>query len=132
MDIPDINLQPIYIPLDPDASTQDATRTSKLIDILRDIYDNITEGDSLWDEDGDTGIYVEKTPDEDHLRFWTFGTEALVIDINQDIEVMAGAFAVPSDEFIYFDGLDGDYKMKYNSTSEYLEIWVEGEKRLEL
>ena len=87
--------------------------------------------DAIWDADHDTGVQTEESTDENILRFDTGGTEAMVIDASQDVEVMAGAFAVPSGEKIHLKGLTGNTYTKYNSTTEYQEIWVDGQKRID-
>lgn len=104
-----------------------------LAERLTDVY-TYASGDTekIRDADKDTIVNTEESTDEDIIRFDTNGTEAFVIDNSQDVEVKAGAFAIPTDEWIYFEGLTGDTKMKYNSTSNYIEVWVDNLKRVEL
>lgn len=47
---------------------------------------------SLWDDDTDTGILVEESPDEDKIRFDTAGSERLILDENGRL-----VFANPGD-----------------------------------
>ena len=65
----------------------------------------------IWDTDGDTGIEVEQTPDDDILRFTTAGTEFLRFTPTQDIDptssgvVDLGTQALSFDEG-YFNSLE--------------------------
>jgi len=141
---PDLYLQPVQYLLDNSATEQEASFVAKLEDILRDIYDKLAQStvpgtttvvnvaNGLFDADMDTGIWVEKTPDEDYIRMQTYGIEAFVINNAQDAELTAGSFAIPSGEKLIFEGLLGDTYWTYNSATAYLEGWVDGTKRIEM
>ena len=47
------------------------------------------------------------------------------LDVSGDISVHAG-------NKISLDGIDGDFYITYNSTTEYTEIWVKGALRIEM
>ena len=79
---------------------------------------------TLMDSDEDTVINVEESADEDIIRFDTGGTERMILDLN-GLQLTSGLPLV-------FDGIGGDTKWLYNSTTAYLEGWVEGSKRIEL
>ena len=42
---------------------------------------------AIWDTDNDTGVQVEKTSDEDKIRFDTLGTQRMIIDNNGRVGV---------------------------------------------
>ena len=97
------------------------------------------QGSDVWvalarirDADQDTFVDSELNADEDIIRMTTGSASAVVIDASQDVEVMAGSLAIPSGEKINLEGLTGDTYMTYNSGSDYMEIWVDGTKRVEL
>jgi len=141
---PDLYLQPVQYLLDNSATEQEASFVAKLEDILRDIYDKLAQStvpgtttvvnvaNGLFDADMDTGIWVEKTPDEDYIRMQTYGTEVFVIDNSQNSEFITGNLAIQSGYEFHFEGLTGDTYWKYNSTTTYMEAWVDGVKRLEM
>ena len=83
----------------------------------------------IHDADLDTKVDTEEASDEDYVRIDTGGTEALVVDPNQDIEVKAGSFFVPENEKVGFEGLSGDTHVKWNSSSLYWEIYVQNTLR---
>jgi len=86
-----------WITIDPDSVTVDATAptTPAEGDIWFDTAENLTKvwdgvstwqpiqansAFSLWDNDLDTGIQVEESTDDDHIRFDTRSQERMVID----------------------------------------------------
>ena len=83
----------------------------------------------IFDTDYDTKVDVEESSDEDYIRMDTGGTEALVIDPSQDVELKAGSFAVPSDEKIGFEGLTGDNYWTWDTDTLYMELYVQGTLR---
>lgn len=84
----------------------------------------------IRDADLDTKVDTEETSDEDYVRIDTGGTEALVVDPNQDVEVKAGSFFVPENEKVGFEGLAGDTYLKWNSSSLNLELYVQNTLRI--
>ena len=78
----------------------------------------------LFDADGDTGITPEFTPDEDVLRFYSFGTYVVAMD-TYGIQISSGYKMV-------FDGLAGDTYWTYSSASTYLQAYVNGTLRMEM
>ena len=82
-------------------------------------------GCSFTDADGDTKIQLEESTDEDKIRFDTGGTEAMVIDDSQDLYMTSG-------KKIALDGSTKDFYAKFNSTSDYMEFYVNGALRLQI
>lgn len=97
---------------------------ASLVSKLEDIYTYASGGNAIWDTDQDTGIQTEESADEDILRFDSAGTEIATADIDQ--------FAVISGIKLGLEGCSGDTYWKYNSTTGYLEGWVDAVKRIEL
>lgn len=79
---------------------------------------------ALVDTDEDTLVEVEKYDDEDKIRFSAGGTEIAAID--------SAGLALTSEFKLILDGVAGDTYWKYNSTSGYLEGYVDGSKRVEM
>ena len=79
---------------------------------------------ALVDYDEDTLVEVEKYTDEDKIRFTTADSLRVVIDYD--------GLAMSSDLKLVFNDLGGSTYFKYNSTSAYLECYVDGSKRMEL
>ena len=61
-----------------------------------DDWDWLT-GSTIQDADGDTIIQVEKSTDEDQIRFDTAGTQRFRIDASGDLHILAG-------QKLFFDG----------------------------
>ena len=78
----------------------------------------------LRDTDDDTWVDVEKNTDEDIIRFASAGTERMIIDSN--------GVQLAIDLPLVFDGTAGNTYTKFNSSTGYLETWVEGSKRMEM
>lgn len=84
---------------------------------------------AVWDADADTGMQVEESTDEDIIRFDTGPTQGGTTGERCTIDYEG--FAVTSGLRVTFDGRGGDTYAKYNSTSEYTELWTDGTKRIE-
>ena len=80
--------------------------------------------DKIIDVDEDTQIQVEESSDEDIIRMDAGGTEIVSADVDQ--------FAVNSGIKLGLEGNAGDTYMTYNSGTSYLEIYVDGTKRMEM
>ena len=81
----------------------------------------------ICDSDYDTKVDTEENSDEDIIRFDTHGSERMVMDAN-GVQVYA-------DYPVVFDssaGVVGDSKWVYNTSTAYLEGWIDGSKRVEL
>jgi hypothetical protein len=86
---------------------------------------------ALRDLDGDTSIEVEYYLDEDKIRFFTGGMEETIFDwLGLDQKI--GDIAIQANQKVNFEGITGGTYWKYNSTTAYLEGWVDGSKRIEL
>ena len=76
---------------------------------------------------GDADVYI-LSDDDGHLDL----TADTSIDLNAPTQVVANEFSVDTDQRINFEGLAGDTYMIYNSGTSYLEVYLDGTKRLEL
>ena len=85
----------------------------------------------IHDDDSDTYVTTELTPDDDKVRIGTAWVERTVVDSN-GLEQKSGDIAVQSDAKVWMDGMDGHTFWKYNSSTGYLEGWVTGSLRIEL
>ena len=85
---------------------------------------------ALVDYDEDTLVEVEQHSDEDIIRFSTGNTQGGAS--GERATITNDGFALETGLGIIFDGRGGDTKFKYNSTSNYLEGWVDGSLRIEL
>lgn len=81
-------------------------------------------GDRILDSDGNTGIFSEFATDENVLRFYSNGVYEMAMST-------AGLQVASGFPFV-MDGLGGDTKMVYNSTTSYLEFHLNGTKRMEM
>jgi len=77
----------------------------------------------IYDADEDTIVNTEESADEDIIRMDSAGTEIVTADIDQ--------FAVNSEIKLGLEGNAGDTYFKYNETSDYLEMYVDGTMRAE-
>jgi hypothetical protein len=78
----------------------------------------------IKDSDKDTIANTEESADEDKIRFDAGGTEIAVID--------SVGLSLTNELSLVLDGLGGDTYIKYNDTSDYMEFYINGIKRLEL
>lgn len=85
---------------------------------------------TLSDTDNDTTIQLEETNDEDIIRFDTGDTQGGSVGERATIDV--NGLALTSGLKVLLDGRTGDTYWKYNSSTGYLEGWVDGSKRVEL
>ena len=127
--------------VDTSVETEDTEDSDQVVVIVNEtevvlFTTNVTESyvqiNAHEDADGDTKVQVEESADEDHIRMDTAGVEAMVIDAAQDVEIMAGSLAIPSNERMLFDGLSGGTSWKWNSSSGYFEAYVQGEIRMQM
>ncbi|KKL94867.1 hypothetical protein LCGC14_1860360, partial [marine sediment metagenome] len=90
-------------------------------------------GDAIMisDTDADTIVNTEESADEDKVRIDTGGTERVVID-STGVDVSGIDLAVDSGQKILLEGLGSDTYFTYNSGTAYLEVYLDGTKRLEL
>ena len=84
----------------------------------------------MWDDDEDTGIQTQESTDEDILRFDTGDTAGGSAGERATIDYLG--LALTSGLRVTLDGRTGDTYSRYNSTSEYMEFYVDGTKRLEM
>ena len=84
----------------------------------------------MTDTDGDTQIQLEESADEDKCRIDTGGSEIVVIDSN-GVDVKTGDLVVASGGKIGYEGISGDSYWKYNSATTYMELYTNGELRLQ-
>jgi hypothetical protein len=78
----------------------------------------------IYDADQDTKVDTEESPDEDVIRMDCAGTE--IVTANND------QFAVNTGIKLGLEGKLGDTYMKFNTPTSYLEMWVDGIKRVEM
>ena len=109
---------------DPSDRREMAKFVASLVSKLEDVYTYAAGGSAIWDTNQDTGIQTEETPDDDIVRIDSAGTEIVTADVDQ--------FAVNSGIKLGLEGNAGDTYWKYNSTSTYLEGYIDGTLRIEL
>lgn len=78
----------------------------------------------LFDKDGDTGITPEATVDEDVIRFYTAGF--------YNFAMGTYGFALATGLPVIFNGTDGGMKWAYDTATQYLTGYVDGQIRIEL
>ena len=98
-------------------------------------YINFTAGgiillDIIQDTDGDTMIQLEESTDEDIIRFDIGDTQGG--SAGERATINNEGFAVTSGLNVALDGRDGNDYLKYNSSSEYIEVYLGGVLRMEL
>jgi len=81
------------------------------------------------DADGDTKIQVEESTDEDIIRFDTGDTQGGTAGERVTIDYLG--MYVASGLKLGFEGRTGDTYWRYNSTTPYLEGYIDGVKRVE-
>lgn len=127
-----INATPAWDANDGEAILYSSGTTRALYFYINGQWVNITWGNNssapfalaLVDSDEDTLVEVEKYTDEDKIRFTTTAVLRALID--------SEGLAIMEDTKLVFDGVGGDTYWKFNSTSAYLEGWINGGKRIEL
>ena len=85
----------------------------------------------ILDDDEDTKVDCEETTDEDKVRIDTGGTERVVVD-SSGVDVKTGDLVVASGGKIGYEGISGDSYWKYNSGTTYMELYTNGELRLQV
>ena len=90
----------------------------------------IFEMSMIQDANHDTRVMTEKTANEDKVRVDTAGTERVVID-SSGVDVKTGDLVVASGGKIGYEGISGDSYWKYNSATTYMELYTNGELRLQ-
>jgi len=82
----------------------------------------LSAGTSLSDTDGDTGINLETTPDEDTIRFTTDGTERMVIDNTGLVSILGtGALEIPAGTTAERPTTLAQGQIRYNTTDATFE-----------
>lgn len=78
----------------------------------------------LFDANGDTGITPEYSPNEDVIRFYTFG--------QYNFSMSTAGFAVAPGLPVMFNGVTGGTQWVYDTSDNYLKGYVDGIKRMEM
>lgn len=89
--------------------------------------------------------YVNALPTGSNIPkelFWKLvGTSVVLVDSDNNVGIgsdtatqkldVDGNIVIPADRIIYLDGTAGGTYIKFNSTTRYLELYVDGSKRAE-